>query len=93
MRADGYYSPLVSASRLRSSFERWSRPTALLGIDYDVERMKSDSSDLLSHYLDEFSTIPPYATLQKVGFGPGYTAVDALTLLHDGEVFQAEAFY
>src|SRR6516225_11627709 len=80
VRADDYYSPLVSASRLRSSFERWNRPTALLGIDYDVERMKSDLSGLLSHYLDEFSTIPPYATLQKVGFGPGYTAVDALTL-------------
>lgn len=54
--------------------------SALYGIDYDVEEMKSQFSDLLSRYLGEFSLIPPYATLQKVGFGPGYTAVDAFTL-------------
>lgn len=42
--------------------------------------MKSEFSDLLARYLDEFFLIPPYATLQEVGFGPGYTAVDALTL-------------
>lgn len=66
--------------RLRSNFERWNCPSALYGIDYDVEEAKSEFSDLLSHYLDEFSLIPPYATLQKMGFGPGYTAVDALTL-------------
>ena len=45
-----------------------------------LRKWKSQFSDLLSRYLDEFSLIPPYATLQKVGFGPGYTAVDALTL-------------
>jgi len=79
-RADDYYSPLVSVPRLRSSFERWSHPSALHGIEYDVEEMKSEFSGLLSRYLDEFSLIPPYATLQKVGFGPGYTLIDALTL-------------
>ena len=79
-RADDYYSPLVSVPRLRSSFARWNRPSALHGIEYDVEKMKSEFSDLLSRYLDEFSLIPPYATLQKAGFGPGYTAIDALTL-------------
>ena len=79
-RADDYYSPLVSVPRLRSSFARWNRPSALHGIEYDVEKMKSEFSDLLSRYLDEFSLIPPYAALQKTGFGPGYTAIDALTL-------------
>ena len=80
VRADDYYSPLVSVPRLRARFERWNCPSALYGIDYDVEEMKSQFSDLLSRYLGEFSLIPPYATLQKVGFGPGYTAVDAFTL-------------
>jgi Flp pilus assembly protein TadD len=79
-RADDYYSPLVSLSRLRSTSERWNRPSALRGIDYDIEYMKLEFSNLLSHYLAEFSTIPDYATLQQVGFGPGYTAIDALTL-------------
>lgn len=35
---------------------------------------------MLSLYLDEFSAIPSYSTLQNLGFGPGYTALDALTL-------------
>lgn len=78
--ADDYYSPLPSTSRLRASVARWNRPSALRGVEYDLEKMKRELSDLLSRYLDEFSVIPPYTTLQKVGFGPGYTAVDALTL-------------
>jgi hypothetical protein len=79
LRAD-YYSPLTSVSDLRSTFERWSRPSALKGIEYDLDHMKSAISDLLCRYLREFSEIPPYKQLQRVGFGPGYTAVDALVL-------------
>jgi len=79
LRAD-YYSPLTSVSDLRSTFERWSRPSALKGIKYDLDHMKSAISDLLCRYLREFSEIPPYKQLQRVGFGPGYTAVDALVL-------------
>src|SRR5262249_42494302 len=80
VRANDYYSPLISASRLRSSFERWNRPSTLHGIAYDIEEMKSTFADLLTRYLEEFCLIPSYATLQAAGFGPGYTAVDALTL-------------
>src|SRR6266446_1257271 len=79
LRAD-YYSPLTSDSDLRSTFERWSRPSALKGIEYDLDHMKSAISDLLCRYLREFSEIPPYKQLQRVGFGLGYTAVDALVL-------------
>ena len=75
-----YYSPLISIEDLGPTFGRWNRPSALKGIDYDIACMKSVMSDLLSRYLGEFSAIPPYEQLQKVGFGPGYTAVDALTL-------------
>jgi hypothetical protein len=53
---------------------------ALHGIEYDVAQMKSELSDLLSGYLDEFCLIEPYPKLKEMGFGPGYTAVDALTL-------------
>jgi predicted O-methyltransferase YrrM len=75
-----YYSPLTSVSELKSTFERWNRPSTLKGVTYDLGQMKKDLSDLLSKYLDEFSAIPPYKQLRQVGFGPGYTAVDALTL-------------
>ena len=82
-RAGDYYSPLVSVPRLRSSIERWNRPSALVGIDYDVEEMKLQFSDLLSRYLNEFSHIPPYGTLQKVGFGPGYTGLPGILYQRD----------
>src|SRR5262247_2505947 len=55
-----YYSPFSSVSDLRSTFERWSRPSALKGIEYDLDHMKSAISDLLCRYLREFSEIPPY---------------------------------
>ena len=42
--------------------------------------MKTELSGLLSRYLEEFTAIPPYEQLEQVGYGPGYTAVDALTL-------------
>jgi hypothetical protein len=79
-RIDDYYSPLPSSFRLRANAQRWNRPSALRGVEYDIEKMKREFVDLLSHYLDEFLALPPYAELQKAGFGPGYTAVDALTL-------------
>ena len=79
-RKSDYYSPLTSVSDLRSTFGRWHRPSALKGVEYDLKQMKTALSDLLSRYLAEFMDIPPYEQLQQVGFGPGYTAVDALTL-------------
>ena len=79
-RKTDYYSPLTSVSELKSTFGRWYRPSALKGVEYDLKQMKTALSDLLSRYLAEFMDIPPYEQLQQVGFGPGYTAVDALTL-------------
>jgi len=79
-RKSDYYSPLTSVSDLRSTFGRWHRPSALKGVEYDLNQMKTALSDLLSRCLAEFMDIPPYEQLEQVGFGPGYTAVDALTL-------------
>ena len=79
-RKSDYYSPLTSVSDLRSTFGRWDRPSALKGVEYDLNQMKTALLDLLSCSLAEFMDIPPYEQLQQVGFGPGYTAVDALTL-------------
>jgi hypothetical protein len=75
-----YYSPLPSVARLKTNVARWNRPSALRGVDYDVAAMKSTLTELLDRYLEEFLALPPYAQVQKMGFGPGYTAVDALTL-------------
>jgi hypothetical protein len=79
-RDEDYYSPLPSVARLRANVTRWNRPSALHGVEYDLAAMKSALRGLLACYLDEFLTYPAYAQVQKMGFGPGYTAVDALTL-------------
>jgi hypothetical protein len=79
-RDEDYYSPLPSVARLKTNIARWNRPSALRGVEYDLEEMKSAFAVLLARYLDEFLTYPPYSQVQKMGFGPGYTAVDALTL-------------
>jgi hypothetical protein len=79
-RKKDYYSPLASVDDLKSTYARWYRPSTLRGIDYDLEAMGREFSELLSRYLPEFLEIPPYEQLDGIGFGHGYTAVDALTL-------------
>jgi predicted O-methyltransferase YrrM len=79
-RKSDYYSPLPSTDNLRRTMSRWNKPSALRGINYDLGQMKIDLTSLLSRYLEEFLELPPYAELQQLGFGPGYTAVDGLTL-------------
>lgn len=79
-RDDDYYSPLPSVTRLQANIPRWKRPSSLHGIQYDLEAMKAAFADLLNSYLDEFQGYPPYSQVKEMGFGPGYTEVDALTL-------------
>ena len=80
-RANDCYTPLDSSFRLRTTAPRWNRPSELRGVDYNLEEMRQGHfCGLLAKYLDEFSAIPPYTTLENEGFGVGYTAVDALIL-------------
>jgi hypothetical protein len=79
-RESDYYSPLPSTRSLLRTVDRWYRPSALRGIAYDLEAMKRELTALLTDHLEEFLALPPYSELQQRGFGPGYTAVDALTL-------------
>ncbi|OGV52475.1 MAG: hypothetical protein A2X49_09170 [Lentisphaerae bacterium GWF2_52_8] len=79
-RDGDYYSPLPSVARLKTNINRWNRPSSLHGVEYDLAGMKAMLAELLACYLDEFLTYPTYAQVQEMGFGPGYTAVDALTL-------------
>lgn len=78
-RKSDYYSPLPSLDRLKKNYERWHRPSALAGIDYDLEAMKKELQTLLARYSDEFTAFPAFEQLRKI-FGPGYTPLDALML-------------
>ena len=79
-RKGDYYSPLPSRRELKPTMARWTKPSSLLGVTYDVARMKVTLADLAGRYLEEFLELPPYEEALKLGFGPGYTRVDALVL-------------
>ncbi len=75
-----YYSPLSAVPDLKANVKRWNRPSALKGVKYDIENMKDRLTNSLSKYLSEFSALPSFEKLKEVGYGIGFTHVDALTL-------------
>lgn len=79
-RKSDYYSPLPSEFELRETFTRWNKPSSLIGVQYDVNAMKLQLSQLISSYFEEFVELPPFSQLQERGYGPGYTHVDAFVL-------------
>jgi hypothetical protein len=79
-RKSDYYSPLPSRRRLTSTMARWAKPSSLRGVTYDVAGMKVTLADLVGRYGEEFENLPPYEEALALGFGPGYTRLDALVL-------------
>jgi predicted O-methyltransferase YrrM len=79
-RKSDYYSPLPSRQRLRSTRGRWDRPSALLGVDYDLAGMKGTLAELVALYQEEFLALMPYEEALELGFGPGYPRLDAMVL-------------
>lgn len=75
-----FYSPLPSRKELKLREHRWNRPSLMRGVYFDLQKMKGLFADLLSKYYQEFSLLPPFSELITKGYGPGYTAVDGLTL-------------
>jgi hypothetical protein len=79
-RASDYYSPLPGELELRRTNARWNKPSALRGIRYDLPAMQTRLAALAQKYVAEFNALPPFEELRTIGFGPGYTKVDAFTL-------------
>jgi predicted O-methyltransferase YrrM len=79
-RKSDYYSPLPSRRRLKSTMARWTKPSFLLGVAYDLAEMKVSLADLVGRYHEEFMGLLPYEEALALGFGPGYTRLDALVL-------------
>jgi hypothetical protein len=79
-RKSDYYSPLPSRTRLKSTMARWTKPSSLLGVAYNLAEMKVLLSDLVGRYHEEFMELLPYEEALALEFGPGYTRLDALVL-------------
>jgi hypothetical protein len=78
--AADYYSPLPDLRRLQKNRDRWSRPSDLAGLEFDLTHMKGIWKSVAESYLGEFEALPSYADLMKESYGEGYTPLDAMTL-------------
>jgi predicted O-methyltransferase YrrM len=79
-RSRDYYSPLPVYSDLARRRSRWDRPSALAGIDYDLDAMRALIERLLREHGASFDAVPSYAELKGQGFGPGFTVLDGMFL-------------
>lgn len=79
-RTSDYYSPLTTESKIKKNVSRWNKASSMAGIAYDVENYKALLKELVSKYWVEFNALPNYEENKSIGFGPGYTELDALVL-------------
>jgi len=75
-----YYSPLPVRAELLRHRARWDRPSALVGVGYDLDAMRALHAELVARFGAEWSELPSYAQCKAMGYGPGFTELDAMTL-------------
>jgi len=78
-QASDVYSALPVLSNLQRNKARWARPSSLGGVEIDAAATRERFERLHAQYGADFDKLPSYAELAKVGFGPGFTPVDART--------------
>ena len=76
-RTSDYYSPLPVRSDPERNVLRWNRPSELVGIPYDLKAMKALLAKLVGEYGAELAGLPSYEESKALGYGPGFTQVDA----------------
>lgn len=79
-RTRDFYSPLPVIAALERRRERWQRPSALPGVEYDLDAMKGRLAALVRDHGEDWACLPPYGELAGALFGPGFTEVDSLVL-------------
>jgi predicted O-methyltransferase YrrM len=75
-----YYSPLPVVAALEAKRKRWYKPSAMAGVDYDVDAMKAMLRRLLEKHSAEFERLPAFDENVAKGYGPGFTELDAMVL-------------
>jgi predicted O-methyltransferase YrrM len=79
-RTADYYSPLPARFRLARTRRRWDRPSAMAGVEWDLQGMEDLLALLVAAHGPELEELPPYEEAKRLGYGPGFTAVDARLL-------------
>lgn len=76
-RTSDFYSPLPAVRDLARTRERWDRPSALAGVPYDLEAMEALLARLVEEHGGELAELPGYEEAKTLGYGPGFTRLDA----------------
>lgn len=79
VRTADFYSPLPVLPNLRRTRARWDRPSRLEGIRYDLDAMRALFDRLTKEHGADYDALPPYDVTKLMGFGPGFTPLDART--------------
>lgn len=75
-----FSNPLPWLDSLRANKERWSKPSRMTGVAYDLDAIRSRFGRLIETYGREIAELPPYEVLLKQRRGWGCPRVDVLTL-------------
>ena len=73
-----YYSTLPVLERLYRNQERWNKPSAMVGVAFDMPEMKSLLDDLLRGFAQPMLEPAVFSDLARQGFGPGYPRDDSI---------------
>jgi Methyltransferase domain len=80
-KRNDFNSPLPDVEALRTNRLRWDRPSALKGVTYNLDEMKSVIEGLTNNFGDELKTcLPSYDALQKLSLGWGMPYMDLQVL-------------
>ncbi len=79
-KVSDYYSPLPDPVELRRTEALWNKPSALAGVQYDLDAMERRLTGLAGRWFGERTSLPSHEEARAAGFGPGYPRVDALVL-------------
>ncbi|MEM6704987.1 MAG: class I SAM-dependent methyltransferase [Acidobacteriota bacterium] len=79
-RVKDYYSPLPVRAELLETRERWDRPSALAGVEIDLEAQRALHRELMDGWYEEYADLLPYDEAKALGYGPGFTIYDAMWL-------------
>jgi len=77
-----FYSPLPSLESLKKNLRRWCKSSELVGIQYDIEAMKTLFKKLEEQYTQEFKNLKNYNEYKTEKYGPGFPEVDAVFLYY-----------
>lgn len=79
-RSRDYYSPLPVRAELIRTRARWDRPSAMSGVEWSSGAMRERLERVVATHGAELDELPSYEESKRLGYGPGFTHLDARLL-------------